>query len=162
MRRLCSPNAFFYRVSFVSGAAITTITQLFAIVNGQQGPRSGTDRMIFKIIAFLAAAIPIFLFVRSIFFPRTTRINKGLREFKKQANLAVSIFLFLIVCVVVFAAGKLAWTWWSSLFHPAAPSRRMRVLPVALRKKSPRPLPRGAHRIAARAIWHDPRRPAVS
>jgi hypothetical protein len=55
MRRLCSPNAFFYRVSFVSGAAITTITQLFAIVNGQQGPRSGTDRMIFKIIAFLAA-----------------------------------------------------------------------------------------------------------
>ena len=45
--------------------------------------------MILKIIAFLAAAIPIFLFVRSIFFRRTTRI--------------------------VFAAGKLAWTWWSSL-----------------------------------------------
>jgi glucan phosphoethanolaminetransferase (alkaline phosphatase superfamily) len=66
--------------------------------------------MIFKIIAFLAAAIPIFLFVRSIFFRRTTRINEGLSEFKKQANLAVSIFLFLIVCVVVFAAGKLAWT----------------------------------------------------
>jgi hypothetical protein len=71
--------------------------------------------MIFKIIAFIAAAIPIFLFVRSIFFRRTTRMNEGLREFKKQANLAVSIFLFLIVCVVVFAAGKLAWTWWSSL-----------------------------------------------
>ena len=82
---------------------------------GQQGPRRRTDRLIFKIIAFLAAAIPIFLFVRSIFFRRTTRINEGLREFKKQANLAVSIFLFLIVCVVVFAAGKLAWTWWSSL-----------------------------------------------
>src|SRR5512140_2282457 len=71
--------------------------------------------MIFKIIAFLAAAIPIFLFVRSIFFRRTTRINEGLREFKKQANLAVSIFLFLMVGAVVFAAGKLAWTWWSSL-----------------------------------------------
>jgi hypothetical protein len=41
--------------------------------------------------------------------------GRTLREFKKQANLAVSIFLFLIVCVVVFAAGKLAWTWWSSL-----------------------------------------------
>jgi hypothetical protein len=62
--------------------------------------------MIFKIIAFLAAAIPMFLFVRSIFLRRTMRINEGLREFKKQANLAVSIFLFLIVCVVVFAAGK--------------------------------------------------------
>ena len=43
--------------------------------------------MIFKIIAFLAAAIPIFLFIRSIFFRRTTRINEGLREFNKQANL---------------------------------------------------------------------------
>jgi hypothetical protein len=54
--------------------------------------------MIFKIIALIAAAIPIFLFVRSVFFQRTTRVNEGLREFKKQANLAVSIFLFLIVC----------------------------------------------------------------
>jgi hypothetical protein len=71
--------------------------------------------MIFKIIALIAVAIPIFLFVRSVFFQRTTRVKEGLREFKKQANLAVSIFLFLIVCVVVFAAGKLAWTWWSSL-----------------------------------------------
>ena len=71
--------------------------------------------MIFKIIAFLAAAIPIFLFVRSVFFRRAVRVNESFREFKKQANLAVSIFLFLIVCVVVFAAGKLAWTWWSSL-----------------------------------------------
>ena len=70
--------------------------------------------MIFKIMAFLAAAIPIFLFVRSVFFRRTTRINEGLREFKKHTDLAVSIFLFLIACVVVLAAGKLAWTWWSS------------------------------------------------
>jgi hypothetical protein len=76
---------------------------------------AATETMIFKIIAFLAAAIPIFLFVRSVFFRRTTRLNEGFTEFKKQANLAVSIFLFLIACVVVFAAGKLVWTWWSSL-----------------------------------------------
>ena len=71
--------------------------------------------MIFKIIAFLAAAIPMFLFVRSVFFRRTTRVNEGVKEFKKQANLAVSIFLFLIDCVVAVAAGKLIWTWWSPL-----------------------------------------------
>ena len=71
--------------------------------------------MIFKIIAFIAAAIPIFLFVRAIFFRRTTRISEGLKEFKKQANLAVSIFLVLIGCVVAFAVGKLAWAWWMSL-----------------------------------------------
>ena len=67
--------------------------------------------MIFKIIAFVVAAIPIFLFVRSIFFRRPTRLNEGFKEFKKQSDLAVSIFLVLIGCVVLFAAGKLVWTW---------------------------------------------------
>jgi hypothetical protein len=67
--------------------------------------------MIFKIIAFVVAAIPIFLFVRSIFFRRPTRLNEGYKEFKKQSDLAVSIFLFLIGCVVIFAVGKLAWAW---------------------------------------------------
>jgi glucan phosphoethanolaminetransferase (alkaline phosphatase superfamily) len=52
--------------------------------------------MIFKIMAFAAAAIPMILFVRSMFFRRTARINDGLKEFKKQADLAVSIFLILI------------------------------------------------------------------
>ena len=70
--------------------------------------------MIFKIIAFIAAAIPIVLFIRSIFFRRTTPINDSLKEFKKQGNLAVTIFLYLIGCVVLLAAGKLAWTWWAS------------------------------------------------
>jgi hypothetical protein len=43
--------------------------------------------MIFKIIVFVAAAIPIFLFVRSTFFRRPTRINEGFKEFKKQSDL---------------------------------------------------------------------------
>ncbi len=59
--------------------------------------------MIFKIMAFVAAAIPIFLFVRSIFFRRPTRLNEGFKEFKKQSDVAVSIFLFLIACVVIWA-----------------------------------------------------------
>ena len=67
--------------------------------------------MIFKIIAFVAAAIPIFLFVRSIFVRRPTRINEGFKEFKKRSDLAVSIFLLLIGCVVIFAVGKLIWAW---------------------------------------------------
>ena len=67
--------------------------------------------MIFKIMAFVAAAIPIFLFLRSVFFRRTTPINEGLKKFKKQADLAVSIFLFLIGCIVIVATAKFAWTW---------------------------------------------------
>jgi hypothetical protein len=67
--------------------------------------------MIFKILAFVAAAIPIFLFVRSIFFRRPTRPNERFKEFKKQSDLAVSIFLLLIGCVVIFAVGRLVWAW---------------------------------------------------
>ncbi len=67
--------------------------------------------MIFKIMALVAAAIPIFLFVRSVFFRRPTRLNEGFKEFKKQSDVAVSIFLFLIACVVIFAVGKLVWAW---------------------------------------------------
>ena len=67
--------------------------------------------MIFKIMAFVAAAIPIFLFVRSMLLRRPTRINEGFKEFKKQSDLTVSIFLLLIGCVVIFAVGKLVWAW---------------------------------------------------
>ena len=67
--------------------------------------------MIFKIMAFVAAAIPIFLFVRSMLLRRPTRINEGFKEFKKQSDLTVSIFLFLIGCLVIFAVGKLVWAW---------------------------------------------------
>ena len=78
--------------------------------------RSTTSRpelrytMLFKIIAFVAAAIPIILFLRSIFFRRPTRMSEGLKEFKKQSNLAVTIFLILIGVVVAFTLVKLAWT----------------------------------------------------
>jgi len=71
--------------------------------------------MLLKIIAFIAAAIPLILFVRSVFVRRSTRASEALTEFKKRVNLAVTIFLCLIGCVVVFAVGKLAWTWWTSL-----------------------------------------------
>lgn len=71
--------------------------------------------MLLKIIAFIAAAIPIFLFVRSVFFRRPTRFSQGMKEFRKQIDLAVWIFLGLVGCLVAFAAGKLAWTWWEAL-----------------------------------------------
>ena len=73
------------------------------------GFTTGEYAMIFKIIAFVTAAVPIFLFVRSMWRP--TRTNEGFKEFKKQSDLAVSIFLLLIGCVVLFTAGKLVWAW---------------------------------------------------
>ena len=70
--------------------------------------------MILKIIALVIALIPVVLFVRAMFFKRPTRVSARFDEFKKQANLAVTLFLVLIALVVAFGVGKLAWTWWSS------------------------------------------------
>jgi hypothetical protein len=71
--------------------------------------------MLFKIIALIAAAIPLILFVRSMLFRRPTRLSEGLQQFKKQVDLAVWIFLVLIGCVVAYAAGRFVWIWWTSI-----------------------------------------------
>ncbi|HEX2216819.1 MAG TPA: hypothetical protein VHG27_09050 [Xanthobacteraceae bacterium] len=71
--------------------------------------------MLLKLIALIAAAVPIVLFVRALLFKRPTRISEGMKEFKKQIDLAIWIFLGLVGCVVAVAAGKLLWTWWESL-----------------------------------------------
>ena len=71
--------------------------------------------MFLKLIAFLAAAIPVILFLRTVLFRRPTKVGATLREFKKQVDLAIYIFLAIVGCVVVFAAGKIAWTWWTTL-----------------------------------------------
>jgi hypothetical protein len=70
--------------------------------------------MLLKIIAFIAAAIPLFLFVRAMFFRRPTRMSLAVKEFKKQVDVGIYIFLGLVGCIVVFALGKLAWTWWNA------------------------------------------------
>jgi len=71
--------------------------------------------MLLKLIALLAAAIPLILFLRKVFFRRPSKFSATLSEFKKQVDLAIYIFLGLIGCVVVFALGKIAWTWWTTL-----------------------------------------------
>lgn len=70
--------------------------------------------MLFKIIAFLAAAIPVVLFVRSVLFRRPSRMREGVQEFRKQADLAVWACIGLIGIVVAFALGKLVWAWWAA------------------------------------------------
>jgi hypothetical protein len=67
--------------------------------------------MLLKIIAFISAAVPLFLFLRSMLASKPVRDNTRVKEFKKQLNLAVTIFLVLIGCLVAWAAGRLIWTW---------------------------------------------------
>jgi hypothetical protein len=67
-----------------------------------------------RVLAFLAAAVPIVLFVRSVLLRRPTRFRKNFNEFKQQVDLAVSIFLAIVAVVVVFALGRVAWAWWTA------------------------------------------------
>ena len=71
--------------------------------------------MLFKIIAFLAAAIPVLLFLRSVVLRRPSRMREGMKEFRRQADLAVWACIGLVGVVVAFALGKLVWAWWSPL-----------------------------------------------
>ena len=68
-----------------------------------------------KILIVLAALVPVVLFLRALLFRRPTRIRESMREFKQQVDYAVSIFLVVVACIVVFAFGRLAWAWWNTL-----------------------------------------------
>lgn len=70
--------------------------------------------MLLKIIAVLSALIPLILFVRSMLGRRPTKLGAAMREAKKQIDLAVTIFLVVVGCVVAFALGKIVWTWWAA------------------------------------------------
>lgn len=70
--------------------------------------------MLLKFLAFLAAALPIILFVRSLLFRRPNKISEATREFRRQVDIAVWIFIGAVSVLAVIALGKLAWTWFGS------------------------------------------------
>ena len=71
--------------------------------------------MLLKIIALLSALIPLILFLRRMMGSRPTKLGAAMREAKKQVDLAITIFIGIIGCVIAFAAAKLAWGWWTAL-----------------------------------------------
>ena len=71
--------------------------------------------MILKLIALISAAIPLILFLRAVFGKRPSKLGAAMREAKKQIDLAIYIFIGIIGAIVVFAVGKLAWTWWMAM-----------------------------------------------
>jgi hypothetical protein len=70
--------------------------------------------MLLKIILFLAAAIPIILFVRALFFNRPTRIGRAMAEFKRQVDFGIYVLLAVIAVVAAVAVARLAWAWWTA------------------------------------------------
>ncbi len=71
--------------------------------------------MLLKIIALLSALIPLILFARRMIGSRPTKLGGAMREAKKQIDLAITIFIGIIGCVIAFAAAKFAWGWWTAM-----------------------------------------------
>jgi hypothetical protein len=71
--------------------------------------------MLLKLIALIAAAIPVFLFLRKMLGARPSKLGTAWREAKKQIDLAIYIFIGIIACVVAVAAARLAWAWWTAV-----------------------------------------------
>ena len=71
--------------------------------------------MLLKLIALAAAAIPAYLFWRALVGHRPGKVATAWREAKINIDRAIYIFLGLVGCIVTYALGKIAWTWWMAV-----------------------------------------------
>lgn len=60
-----------------------------------------------KLIGFVVAAIPVVLFLKAIFFPKSGKYAKAFAELKKQMDYVVWAILFIIACAWIYSLGKL-------------------------------------------------------
>jgi uncharacterized membrane protein YbjE (DUF340 family) len=63
----------------------------------------------FKFIGIILAAMPVVLFLRSVFFGKSKKRSQAMAEFKKHVDYVVWVILFFIGCAVVYAIGKLVY-----------------------------------------------------
>ena len=61
----------------------------------------------YKLIGIILAAIPVVLFLRSIFATQSKKRSQAVSNFKKQIDYLVWAILFLIGCEVVYLVGTL-------------------------------------------------------
>jgi hypothetical protein len=61
---------------------------------------------VYKLITVLAAAIPIILFLRAIFFGRSKAMKLAVSDFRKQIDYLVWMILFAIGCGIVYSVGN--------------------------------------------------------
>ena len=66
-----------------------------------------------KFIGIIMAAMPLVLFLRSVFFGKSKKGSQAMAEFKKHVDYVVWVILFFIGCAVVYAIGKLVYQFWT-------------------------------------------------
>lgn len=67
----------------------------------------------YKLIVFLVAAIPVVLFLRTIFFGRRSKVMQGaVADFKRHIDYLVWAILILIGIAIVYTVGKDLYMMW--------------------------------------------------
>ena len=67
----------------------------------------------YKLITILVAAIPIILFLRTIFFGRSKAMKLAVSDLRKQIDYLVWVILLAIGCGIVYSVGKLIYSMWN-------------------------------------------------
>ena len=66
----------------------------------------------YKLIAILVAAMPIILFLRTVFFRQSKVMKEASSAFRKQVDYLVWMILFLVACALVYSIGTLVYSIW--------------------------------------------------
>jgi hypothetical protein len=61
----------------------------------------------FKLIGFMVAAIPVALFLKTLFFAKSSKRSHTLVDFKRHVDYVVWAILFMIGCGLIYSLGKL-------------------------------------------------------
>jgi hypothetical protein len=61
----------------------------------------------FKVITILAAAIPVILFLKTVFVGKSKVMQEASATFRRQVDYLVWAILFLVGCALVYSVGTL-------------------------------------------------------
>ena len=66
----------------------------------------------YKLIVLLIAAIPIVLFLRKVFFPRSKVMQGALSDLSRHVDYMVWAILFVIGCALIYTVGSVIYSMW--------------------------------------------------
>ena len=66
----------------------------------------------YKLIAILVAAMPIILFLRTVFFTQSKVMKEASSAFRKQVDYLVWMILSLVAMALVYSIGTLIYSFW--------------------------------------------------
>jgi hypothetical protein len=66
----------------------------------------------YKLITILAAAIPVILFLKTVFFGKSKVMREASSAFRRQVDYLVWGILFLVACALLYSVGSLIYPMW--------------------------------------------------